>query len=189
MWKCLCDCGKEHIVRGSNLTTGRTKSCGCLTHRGHPRHGASDTRLYRIWHGIIRRTEDASRKDYAACGGAGIRMYALWRQDFPAFKAWADANGYDDTKHIERRTAAGDYCPDNCFWTDRPPQHASRRDSAAICIDGIERTVAEWSRISGIPARQIRRRIQNGWEQRRAVFAPLDAHHQRFRASEAAAKL
>ncbi len=31
MWLCKCDCGNETIVRGSNLRSGGTKSCGCLT--------------------------------------------------------------------------------------------------------------------------------------------------------------
>lgn len=30
MWKCLCDCGNHVIVQTSKLTTGHTKSCGCL---------------------------------------------------------------------------------------------------------------------------------------------------------------
>ena len=30
MWKCKCDCGNEAIVRSSSLTSGATKSCGCL---------------------------------------------------------------------------------------------------------------------------------------------------------------
>jgi len=29
-WKCLCQCGKEVVIRGYSLTTGKTKSCGCL---------------------------------------------------------------------------------------------------------------------------------------------------------------
>lgn len=29
-WKCKCECGEETIVRRSNLTTGKTRSCGCL---------------------------------------------------------------------------------------------------------------------------------------------------------------
>lgn len=29
MWLCKCDCGAEVIKRGSNLTSGHTKSCGC----------------------------------------------------------------------------------------------------------------------------------------------------------------
>ena len=28
-WKCLCECGKETIVCGSDLRNGHTKSCGC----------------------------------------------------------------------------------------------------------------------------------------------------------------
>lgn len=29
-WICLCDCGKEVVVRGKHMKTGVTKSCGCL---------------------------------------------------------------------------------------------------------------------------------------------------------------
>lgn len=30
-WKCKCDCGRETIVRESNLLDGHTASCGCLS--------------------------------------------------------------------------------------------------------------------------------------------------------------
>lgn len=30
LWKCICDCGKIKNIITSNLTGGRTKSCGCL---------------------------------------------------------------------------------------------------------------------------------------------------------------
>ena len=29
-WNCLCDCGKEKIIRGSHLKNGSIKSCGCI---------------------------------------------------------------------------------------------------------------------------------------------------------------
>ena len=29
-WNCICDCGKTVIIRGTDLTTGKIKSCGCL---------------------------------------------------------------------------------------------------------------------------------------------------------------
>lgn len=29
-WRCLCDCGNETFVFGTNLRGGNTKSCGCL---------------------------------------------------------------------------------------------------------------------------------------------------------------
>lgn len=31
-WLCRCECGNEVIVRGTSLTSGNTKSCGCLHH-------------------------------------------------------------------------------------------------------------------------------------------------------------
>lgn len=35
-WKCICDCGKETIVTGTNLRTGNTKSCGCIQYEPKP---------------------------------------------------------------------------------------------------------------------------------------------------------
>lgn len=29
-WLCECECGNQTIVLARNLTTGRTRSCGCL---------------------------------------------------------------------------------------------------------------------------------------------------------------
>jgi hypothetical protein len=30
LWLCRCDCGKEKSIDGSSLTSGKTRSCGCL---------------------------------------------------------------------------------------------------------------------------------------------------------------
>lgn len=30
MWECFCRCGRRKIIAASHLTSGRTKSCGCL---------------------------------------------------------------------------------------------------------------------------------------------------------------
>lgn len=32
LWKCLCDCGNEKIVRTNSLTSGNTSSCGCINY-------------------------------------------------------------------------------------------------------------------------------------------------------------
>lgn len=32
-WVCRCDCGKEHVVIGGNLTRGTTVSCGCKRYK------------------------------------------------------------------------------------------------------------------------------------------------------------
>ena len=32
-WKCKCSCGNETICRGTELISGRRKSCGCLNNK------------------------------------------------------------------------------------------------------------------------------------------------------------
>lgn len=36
LWKCICCCGKEKTVKTYNLTSGHTRSCGCIK-KGKPR--------------------------------------------------------------------------------------------------------------------------------------------------------
>ncbi len=50
-YRVMCDCGKEKIVGFSQMTSGRTKSCGCLqlrTGKDSPayKHGRSNTKEY-----------------------------------------------------------------------------------------------------------------------------------------------
>lgn len=39
LWRCLCDCGNETVVKTNNLTSGKTKSCGCLYRTGKGKSG------------------------------------------------------------------------------------------------------------------------------------------------------
>ena len=45
-WICICDCGKEHVVSGESLRSGRSKSCGCL--RKNPPN-KENNRVVAIW--------------------------------------------------------------------------------------------------------------------------------------------
>lgn len=73
LWLCRCDCGKESSLRGSSLRAGHSVSCGCYKKENSPRrtHGASATKVYQVWKGMIRRCENkntAAYKDYGARG-------------------------------------------------------------------------------------------------------------------------
>ena len=54
-WLCRCKCGTERPVRAWDLTSGKSKSCGCRTHE--PTHGKA------LKHG-----------ENCACGG----LYRAW---------------------------------------------------------------------------------------------------------------
>ena len=62
LWKCLCSCGKEHTVRGSNLRSGNTRSCGCskdYSSRTLPNGVAASNAL---WRSYIQQAEKRGHK-------------------------------------------------------------------------------------------------------------------------------
>lgn len=70
LWLCECDCGLDTIVEGRSLTSGATRSCGCLDREAHKfrpnrtTHGKSGTRLYRIWKKMKSRCSNPNDPDY-----------------------------------------------------------------------------------------------------------------------------
>lgn len=132
-WLCLCDCGTEKYVRGTDLRFGYTKSCGCLKNEniGNRRrtHGMSNTLLYEIWKSMKARCYRKTSKDYPNYGGAGIRVCDEWKEDFIAFHTWAVQNGYKDHLTIERIDPYRNYEPSNCTWIPNDQQALNRRNS------------------------------------------------------------
>lgn len=158
-WRCRCDCGKERVVLTYNLTTGKTKSCGCaaITHM----HGESETRLYCIWRGMKRRCNNPNSKDYPLYGGNRIAVCKEWEQFIP-FRDWAIANGYADNLSIDRIDSKGNYEPSNCRWADNITQSNNRCTNIFVEIDGETHTLVEWARISGVHKKTLQARYHKG---------------------------
>ena len=58
---CVCECGKTTKVHASSLTSGLTRSCGCLrkTRRNHP---MCDTKIFALWTSLLNRVQKMSRE-------------------------------------------------------------------------------------------------------------------------------
>ena len=50
LWKCRCECNKISIVRGHNLQSRHTRSCGCQDNKA--RIERKSNRLHNIWRGM-----------------------------------------------------------------------------------------------------------------------------------------
>jgi len=76
-WLCLCECGSEKRVRGSSLTNGSTRSCGCLATESRQRnnHKKKKTECVICGTEIVYRASRAKKTCSLECFRAFRRVY------------------------------------------------------------------------------------------------------------------
>ncbi len=168
-YKCKCDCGNIVIVDGCNLSTGATKSCGCIrklsTKMLKLSHGQCGTKLYRCWRNMIDRCENPNNKEYKNYGNRGIQVCKEWH-DFDKFYNWALSSGYNDILTIERIDVNKGYFPNNCTWADLYTQARNRTDNVKIKFNGKEMILTDWAKEVGINERTIKKTIRKRMDNR-----------------------
>jgi hypothetical protein len=178
LWNYQCDCGVLGVATGSDLRTGKTKSCGCMrtdrAARLNKTHGATGSRVYQTWQNMRARCLNPNSLGYANYGGRGIKICPEW-ETFPGFQDWVHSSGWKDGLSIERIDVNGDYSPDNCTWADAATQNANRR-FVAVAPDGE----LWWHKAqsNGITAAAYRTRLFAGWPIEEAATHPM--HVRRF---------
>lgn len=179
-WKCVCDCGKEKIVRSDRLISGHTKSCGCykteefkkrmitafVTHGmtiGKSK-GKKTPKIYKIWASMRNRCNYIHGGSYERYGGSGIKVCKKWDKSFEAF--FEDMKDtYFEGAQIDRINNKKGYSKTNCRWVTLIEQANNKSNNRFITFDKQTHTVAEWSRIIGIsPATILARLNKSNWE-------------------------
>jgi len=181
VWHCRCDCGTEVDVIGRNLTSGRTKSCGCY-HRErvaevHTVHGMSRKRkrhpIYGTWHAMLQRCENPNDHSYKDYGGRGITVCDEWH-DSVIFINWALASGWREGLTLDRIDNDGNYESSNCRWITRKENSRNKRNNHLITFNGKTQTMAQWAEEVNIPYHTLKYRIgRYHWPIERALTEPV----------------
>ena len=168
-WKCQCDCGNEIILPITYLTTGDTKSCGCLRKEisaktQHKKAFVKNKRLYAIWIDMRRRCYNDKRSNYVYYGAKGINICDEWKNDFKKFQEWSFKNGYTDDFTIDRINNKKGYEPDNCRWITTFEQNNNMTTNHKIEYKGkIYNSMSSFCREKQIDYNKFRQKIREGY--------------------------
>ena len=158
-----CDCGTVFSMMCKNER--KTKSCGCF----RVAHGATKTPEHRTWSDMKLRCTNKNYKNYQYYGGRGITVCERWINSFENFLT--DMGHRPQGCSIDRIDNNGNYEPSNCRWATRQEQQRNKRNSLFLTINGITKSVAEWSEHQGATIQKnIRNRMTLGWSAEEAVF-------------------
>jgi hypothetical protein len=177
VWNCICVCGTRKTAAAESLRSGSVKSCGCYK-SGRSRlfspsyHAMSGTAECRAWNSARNRTMNPNNRDYSKYGGRGITMCDAWIDDFVAF--FNDMGPRPPGTSLDRIDNNGPYSKKNCRWATPAEQARNRRSTVLFRVGDEEKTLTEWSRVSGVPEPRIWKRINKlGWPVERAIFEPV----------------
>lgn len=162
--RCKCDCGKDIFIRANNIHNGQ-KSCGCLRVTRKPRltHGYSRSKIYKVWATMKNRCYREKTERYKNYGGRGIKVCSEWLSSSEAFIKWALANGYREGLTLERKNNDGNYEPNNCSWETLTKQSNNKQNTVILELNGVRKSLSEWSEATGIKRSTIYARVKKGW--------------------------
>lgn len=147
----VCICGTNKEVIGQNLTSGESKSCGCLfkdeTKHLVTKHGMWKTKVYQCWVDMLTRCNNPKNKRYKDYGARGIGVTSEWL-DFSNF--YSDMGDPPAGHSLDRRDNNLGYDKSNCKWSTPKEQANNRRTNRLVSLNGTSMTMMQASEQSGI---------------------------------------
>jgi len=132
VWLCKSDCGKIHESIGTDLSNGRTKSCGCsksdFCRLARTKHGKSGTRIFNIWQKMrFRCSEKAKGINKLNYYDKGIRVCERWQGENGFVNFMKDVGERpSDLYSLDRIDNKKGYEPNNVRWATAKEQINNR---------------------------------------------------------------
>lgn len=145
--RCACDCGNEVVRLAVLVSSGVTRSCGCLraqvTAQRHLVHGMNKTPTHNSWTAAKQRCFSETFPKYPSWGGKGITMCDRWRDSFENFLA--DMGERPAGTTLEREDGTRGYEPGNCVWATAEVQAQNRPSIVKLDHDKVRSIRARYS--------------------------------------------
>lgn len=145
-WNLVCTCGNTKECSTGSLTSGNTKSCGCLRReivsKAMTKHGDKGTKLHYRWAAMRSRCRGTDPRYKRLYTDRGIKVCDEWN-DYSVFKQDMGST-YKEGLELDRIDNNGDYCKENCRWATRKEQVANRRGCRQFVIDGQKWTLKKY---------------------------------------------
>lgn len=132
---CKCSCGNKKIIYIQSLTSGHTKSCGCLVIKKQTKHGMFGTKTYVSYYAMRQRCENKNHERYSNYGGRGISVCKRW-SIFKNF--YNDMGERPEGLELERINTNKGYNPRNCKWASKKKNMQNRIDAKIWVINKKE---------------------------------------------------
>lgn len=161
----VCElCGRQAVMFGGNIRRAvRGGSSGCKCSTRSRTHGLYAHRLFKTWHGMMRRCHCETHEAFEHYGGRGIVVCDEWRVSPAAFIDWCEASGWSEGMQIDRINNDLGYFPDNCRIVT-PIENGNNKRNNRILDFGVRKiTVAQAAREFGLKKTTIKERLNRGW--------------------------
>ncbi len=150
LWMCECDCGTMVIIRGCDLRSVNSQSCGCLrtekirarlTRHGHAKR-KKKSRIYNTWIDMIKRCTNRNNIRYERYGGRGITVCERWINSFENFLE--DMGEPPTNKHmIDRINNDKGYYYGNCRWATVIESNRNTSQNHLLTHEGVTKCAVE----------------------------------------------
>jgi hypothetical protein len=164
------ECGNKKEVETYCLTSGGTRSCGCLSNevksKRFTKHGKRHTRSYHIWLCMIQRCQNKNNPNYKDYGARGINVCEKWHK-FEGF--YEDMGEPEEKMTIHRIDNDKGYFLENCKWATRKEQANAKRTNRILEYNNEKLTVSQWADKLQINSRVILSRLRRKWTVEKAL--------------------